>query len=135
MGECFPKPRSVQEDVPERPRTYLQQAMESLHAPAGAVMLAGSAVDSMLKIKGYTSGSLYTRIDSAIKDHLITPEMGTWAHEVRLDANDQRHADEMAELPTSEDAQRVVDFASALAEFLFVLPSRVQRGLAKSEAT
>ena len=55
--------------------------------------------------------------------------MAHWAHEVRLDANDQRHADQAADLPTTEDAKRVIDFASAFAEFLFVLPSRVQRGI------
>lgn len=92
-------------------------------------MLAASAVDSMLKIKGYTEGSLYTRIEKAAGDHLITKEMATWAHEVRLDANDQRHVDEAATLPTTEDATRVVDFALALAQFLFVLPAKVQRGI------
>lgn len=129
VHEVFPETQSVKEDIPERPRTYLQQALESAHAPAGAVMLAASAVDSMLKFKGYIDGTLYSRIELAAKDHLITKEMARWAHDVRLDANDQRHADESLTLPTAEDAQRVIDFATALAEFLFVLPSRVQRGL------
>jgi hypothetical protein len=92
-------------------------------------MLSASAVDAMLKIKGYNEGSLYHRIEQAVSDHLITNEMATWAHEVRLDANDQRHADEAAALPTSQDALRVLEFASALAEFLFVLRGRIQRGL------
>lgn len=92
-------------------------------------MLSASSVDAMLKIKGYTAGTLYTRIQKAVEDHLITAEMATWAHEVRLDANDQRHADEAVSLPTTQDATRVLEFASALADYLFVLPSRVQRGL------
>ncbi|GAA0769527.1 DUF4145 domain-containing protein [Ideonella azotifigens] len=119
----------MDEDIPDRPRAFLQQANESLHAPAGAVMLAASAVDSMLKLKGYTNGNLYSRIEKAAADHIITSDMATWAHEVRLDANDQRHADEAAALPTEEDAKRVIDFAAALAEIMFVLPSLVQRGL------
>ena len=65
----------------------------------------------------------------ACQDHLITDEMGQWAHEVRLDANDQRHADESSSLPTETDAKRVLEFAKALAEFAFILPSRVKRGL------
>ena len=129
VAEYFPDAPSAKDDIPERPRAFLQQAMESLHAAAGAVMLAGSAVDAMLKLKGYTDGSLYTRIEKAATDHLITNEMAHWAHEVRLDANDQRHADQAADLPTTEDAKRVIDFASAFAEFLFVLLSRVQRGI------
>ncbi|MEJ1382533.1 MAG: DUF4145 domain-containing protein [Candidatus Sedimenticola sp. (ex Thyasira tokunagai)] len=132
VEEYFPVSKSVQEDIPERPRTYLQQALESLHAPAGAVMLAASAVDSMLKEKGLAQGTLYSRIEQAVSDHVITQDMATWAHEVRLDANDQRHADEGSTLPTSDDARRVIDFTSALAELLFVLPSRVQRGITQS---
>ena len=91
-------------------------------------MLCGSSVDAMLKEKNYKDGSLYKRIDEAAKDHLITSEMAEWAHEVRLDANDQRHADESTELPTQAEAEKCIDFTKALGEFLFVLPSRVERG-------
>jgi hypothetical protein len=129
IAEYFPSATEIDSVVPERPRAFLQQAQESLHAPAGAVMLCASAVDAMLKIKSYAEGSLYARIEKAANDHLITTEMAKWAHEVRLDANGQRHADEAAALPTHQDATRALDFANALAEFLFVLPSRVQRGL------
>jgi hypothetical protein len=129
VGGYFPTSPDIDAEIPDRPRTFLQQAQESLHAPAGAVMLCASGVDAMLKIKGYTEGSLYSRIEKAAADHLITPDMAAWAHEVRLDANDQRHADQAVALPNQQDAIRVLDFANALAEFLFVLPSRVQRGL------
>jgi len=94
-------------------------------------MLTASAVDAMLKAKGYSEGSLYIRIDKASKDHLITEEMAKWAHAVRLDANDQRHADEGSELPTEADAKRSIDFATSLAMFLFTLPARVSKGLAQ----
>lgn len=129
VSEWFPSMPEVDAEVPDRPRVYLQQAQESLHAPAGALMLCASSVDSMLKIKGYAEGSLHARIEKAVSDHLITPEMATWAHEVRLDANDQRHADEGASLPSQQDATRAIEFSMALAEFLFVLPGRVQRGI------
>jgi len=125
----FPNSLSVDDDIPERPKAFLKQAQESLNAPAGAVMLAASAVDSMLKIRGYTDGSLYSRIEKASKDHVLTSEMTPWAHAVRLDANDQRHADNAAALPTIEDAQKVLAFAMALGEYLFVLPSRIARGI------
>lgn len=94
-------------------------------------MLAASAVDAMLKDKGLKDGNLYGRINEAAKQHLITEEMGAWAHEVRLDANDERHADEDADLPSTEDAERVIEFVLALAQFLYVLPSRVERGRRK----
>jgi hypothetical protein len=129
VAHVYPAPQDVDTAVPGNARTYLQQAINSLHSPAGAVMLAASAVDAMLKIKGYKEGSLNQRIDKAAADHLITSEMAQWAHEVRLDANEQRHADESAPLPTGEDAGRCVEFALALGQFMFVLPARVQRGL------
>jgi len=126
--EYYPRLQTADEAIPDRARNFLNQAIESLHAPAGAVMLCASSVDAMLKEKNLKEGSLYERIEAAAKDHLITSEMAEWAHKVRLDANDQRHADESAELPTQAEAQKCIDFTRALGEFLFVLPSRVERG-------
>ena len=122
-----PAPETVDDVIPERARAYLTQALDSLHAPSGAVMLAASAVDAMLKDKNFIEGSLYNRIDQAAEDHLITPQMALWAHEVRLDANDERHADENSELPESQDAERSVAFAQEFAEYLYVIPSRINR--------
>jgi hypothetical protein len=82
----------------------------------------------MLKDKGFKDGSLYSRIESAVAAHLITSEMGVWAHEIRLDANDQRHSDEQAPLPSEADAAKAIEFANALAQFLYVLPAMVVRG-------
>lgn len=130
--EIFPAPVTIDSALPERARDYLEQALNSLHAPAGAVMLAASAVDAMLKAKDYKKGSLYDRIDKAAEDRMITPDMAKWAHEVRLDANDQRHADESAVPATRKDAQRCVDFARALGDVIFVLPARVKRGLSEA---
>jgi hypothetical protein len=95
-------------------------------------MLSASAVDAMLKEKGLTDGKLYTRIDDAVRRHLITEDMGRWAHHIRLDANDQRHADMDAPLPEQRDAELCLDFAAALADVLFVLPSKVKRGIVQA---
>jgi len=124
----FPAPKDIDLAIPNRAREYLQQALRAQNAPAGCVMLAASSVDSMLKEKGLSDGSLYARIKKAAEQHIITADMADWAHEVRLDANDQRHSDDSAPLPTPADAQRAVEFAQALGEFLFVLPARVTRG-------
>ena len=88
------------------------------------------SVDAMLKAKGLASGSLYARIDQAATTHLITSDMAEWAHDVRLDANDERHADDSSTLPDIAAAKRSVDFAIALGQFMFVLPSKVARGRA-----
>lgn len=131
INEFFPSAVKVEDCLPERAKAYLEQAIDSQHAPAGAIMLAASSIDSMLKNKGYINGNLYSRIDKAAKDHLITLEMATWAHEVRLEANDQRHADEEPELPDSKAAKKVIDFA--LSQFLYVLPSKVEKGIKQAK--
>ena len=58
--------------------------------------------------------------------------MAKWAHQVRFDANGQRHADENAPMPTEMEAKQSIELAIALAEFMFVLPSKVRKGLEKS---
>lgn len=129
ISAVYPAGRLLSDDIPERARTFLQQSMDSLHTPTGAVMLAASSIDAMLKNKGYREGSLHKRIELAAADHLITSDMAQWAHKVRLDANEQRHADESADLPSEEEAQRCIEFAYALAQFMFVLPALVARGM------
>lgn len=128
ISNIWPNALSVSDTLPPRARDYMTQAMESLNAPAGAVMLTASAIDAMLKDKGLKDGTLNSRIDDAAKSHLITSEMAAWAHEIRLEANDQRHADETASLPSGADAIKVIEFANALAQFLYVLPARVEKG-------
>jgi len=133
--EVFPISKEIDNSIPPTAIEYLKQAFTTVHAPVASVIVSARAIDEMLKEKGYTDGSLYERIESATKNHLITKEMAQWAHEIRLDANNHRHADVTIGLPTGKDAKRCVEFALALAEFLFVLPTRIQRGLTKPNET
>ena len=132
VTEMYPTTSTVSETIPEPARRYLKQAIQTLSSPDGSIIMSASSVDAMLKAKGYKDGNLYVRINKAAEDHLITSEMAKWAHEVRLDANDQRHADEIAPTPTTADARKCLEFTQAPAEFLFVLPSRVTRGLSEA---
>jgi hypothetical protein len=61
--------------------------------------------------------------------------MGEWAHEVRLNSNRPRHADTENPHVSLRQAQQSVEFAEALGHFLFVLSSRVDKGIedAKSD--
>ena len=125
----FPDIKKVSDDLPERAKKYLAQAYETLAAPDAAAMVAGSAVDAMLKELKYTEGSVYARIDKAVADNVLTPKMGDWAHEVRLGSNRPRHADEDDPHVSPEEALQAVEFADALGTFLFVLNARIDRGL------
>lgn len=127
--EFYPQLDQIDDNIPSPARDYLQQANDTIHAPAGSILLSASSVDSMLKLKGYKTGKLYTRIKKAAKEHVLTDGMSKWAHEVRLGANNQRHADEDKGLPTIDDAKHTLNFAKALGQFLFVLPSKVEEGI------
>ena len=66
VWEIFPQAQEAHEDIPEPARRFLQQAMDTLHAPDAAAVMAGSAVDAMLKHLGLIEGTLYSRIDAAV---------------------------------------------------------------------
>lgn len=130
----FPEAKTAHEDIPEPARTFLQQAYETFHAPDAAAVMAGSAVDAMLKKHGLTEGSLYTRIDEALAKNLLTKGMAEWAHSVRLGSNRPRHADAEKLHVSPDEAKQSVEFAEALGNFLFVLTARIDRGIEAAAA-
>ena len=136
ITDHYPSTTILESAIPEKPSRFLQEAINTANlSPTASIMVSASAIDAMLKLKGLTEGSLYDRINKAAKEHLLTADMQTWAHQIRLDANDQRHADEDASMPNTDDAQRCVEFAKALAEYLFVLPAKVTRGIQNTSST
>lgn len=128
VADIYPAPRQAHDDIPQPARQYLQQAFETLHAPDAAAVMAGSAVDAMLKKLDLIDGSLYSRIDKAVEQHKITAAMAAWAHEVRLGSNRPRHSDKDKPHVSAEEAKQSVEFAEALGYFLFVLNARITRG-------
>ncbi|CAN5326313.1 hypothetical protein BH10PSE12_BH10PSE12_01900 [soil metagenome] len=122
----YPAPPAVSNQLPETPRTFLKQAFETLHAPDAAAVMAGSAVDAMLKHLGLVNGTLYVRIDQALEQKILTQGMADWAHSVRLGSNRPRHADKDSPHVSPGDAKRSVDFAEALGNFLFVLTAQIK---------
>lgn len=129
IENIYPNPTVIDSNLPEEAQRYLKQAVNTVFAPDASVVMSASAVDAMLKAKNYKDGSLYTRIARAIEDHVLTEDMGKWAHKVRLDANAVRHADEEIAPPKETDARMVLEFASALGDFLFVFTARVEEGI------
>jgi hypothetical protein len=129
----FPDAKIAHEDIPEPARSFLQQAFETLRAPDAAAVMAGSAIDAMLKKYGLIEGSLYARIDEALQKNLLTEGMAKWAHSVRLGSNRPRHADEKRPHVSPDEAKQSVEFAEALGNFLFVLTARIDRGIKAAE--
>ncbi|WP_051975392.1 DUF4145 domain-containing protein [Cupriavidus necator] len=126
--QAWPAATTYSEDIPAKARNALREARLALGTPSLSIVGSARAIDHMLKARDYKEGSLYVRINKAAEDHVITEDMKAWAHEVRLEANDERHADEDAPDATEEEAARILRFAEALAELLFELPARVKRG-------
>ncbi|MFD1944718.1 DUF4145 domain-containing protein [Paradevosia shaoguanensis] len=134
VEDVFPVPKQAHADIPEPARTFLQQAYDTLHAPDAAAVMSGSAVDAMLKKFDLANGSLYSRIDQALEQNILTKSMADWAHEVRLGSNRPRHADADNPHVKPDEARQSVEFAEALGQFLFVLTARIQRGIDAARA-
>lgn len=135
ISGMYPSARTAHEDLPPTARVFLQQAYDTLHAPDASAVMAGSAVDAMLKAKNYSTGSLYVRIDQALADNILTRGMADWAHNVRLGSNRPRHADESNPHVSPDEAAQSVEFAEALGHFLFVLTARIERGIQATAGT
>lgn len=129
---AFPENRAVDASLPEAAGRFLQQAVDTLHAPDGSMMLSASAIDAMLKDKGYKSGTLHKRIEQATDDGQLIAELADWAHGIRLDANAVRHADDEFEETSPEAAKQAVEFAKTLGELWYGLPAKIR---AKREAS
>ncbi|MDU0359849.1 DUF4145 domain-containing protein [Rhizobium sp. 25PS6] len=127
----YPGTKQAHEDIPSIARVFLQQAFDTLHAPDASAVMAGSAVDAMLKERGYDDQkkSLYARIDQALAHNVLTQGMAEWAHSVRLGSNRPRHADAERPHVSHAEARQSVEFAEALGNFLFVLTAKIDRGI------
>ena len=121
----YPPIWAPHESLPESVTRFLCQARNTLTNPDASVVMSAAAVDAMLKDYGLVEGSLYARIDQAVTNGILTGRMAEWAHRVRLDANSSRHADGTVPPMSRDDADRAFDFAEALGEYLYVLPSRM----------
>lgn len=130
----YPDAGVVSSDLPPAAAKYLKQAHETAFAPDAAAVMAGSAVDAMLKALRYENGSVYSRIEQAEADHVLTKGMAEWAHSVRLGSNRPRHADSDSPHVSEQEARNSIAFADALGQFLFVLAARIDRGIEEANS-
>lgn len=69
-------------------------------------------------------GSLYKRIDKLVERHLLTKEIGDWAHDIRLVGNDAAHDADPVE---RDDLVAMRGFVDAIMQYVFVLPKQVAK--------
>ena len=128
----IPKEKTYDKNIPDKARNDLTAAYETLHQPKASIIMSSRAVETMLQIKGYNDNYLNDKIIAAHGAGILTDDMKKWADEVRLDANKERHAALADNPPSKEDAERTLSFAETIAEILFVIPSKVTRGISAS---
>jgi len=68
------------------------------------------------------------RIDKMAAEHRITPELQSWAHELRLDGNEAVHGEDEA---TKEITDQMHEFCKFLLIYLYTLPVQVAEAQAR----
>ena len=127
VDKIYPDIWSPSQKIYPTASRYLDQARKTLNSPDASVLMSSSSIDAMLKDKGLRDGSLHSRIEKAVEAGILTSEIAKWAHLVRLQSNNTRHADEETPHMTTDDAEKCFDFAKAIAEILYVLPDRIPK--------
>jgi hypothetical protein len=97
IQEILPRQMDLPVEIPGRARRALSEALKITGmAPSLSILSCARAVEFMLDAKGIAVGTgkiLYGKIEEAAAKQIIIPDMKTWAHEIRLAANGERHPD------------------------------------------
>jgi hypothetical protein len=124
------------EEIPQRPRTMLQDAHDSRKSPVACVSAAVRAVEAMLAEKGYNNrkAGLMGRIKQAVADGLLPGVMEDWALDVREIGTDTHTDEAPAPLPEAKEAERALSYATQLANYLFVMPAQIEKQRARRKS-
>ena len=77
-------------------------------------------------------GTLFQRIQEAVKQGVLTPAMGEWADQIRLDGNEAVHGDEPFSV---EDGRRLETFTGLVFLYLFTLPGMLKEAREEADET
>lgn len=120
--------------TPENVARFYEQGMDNLqHArwdAAGAMFRKSLDVATKILAPQMRQETLYARIGKMVEDGQLTPSMGDWSHEIRLEGNGAVHDDEPE---TEQDARAAHKFAEALLTYSFTLPQMVNDNREKRE--
>lgn len=131
----FPENDVISEDIPNPAKKYLEEAVKTVHSPSASILVGSRSLNEMLLAIGYEDKNLYNKLQQASEDRKITSEMESWAHEVRLNANEERHPKKYSTEATQEDAKNTIELLKAFAQYLFVLPAMIQKEIKKFTLT
>ena len=135
ITKYFPSNEIISKDIPYPAKKYLEDAIKTVSSPSASILVASRSLDEMLMEIGYEDKNLYDKLKHASADGNITSDMESWAHKVRLVANDERHSKKYSSEATEEDAKNTIELLKAFAQYLFVLPAMIQTGIKTATLT
>ncbi len=114
---------------------YWLQAQKSLASENwdAAVIMARSALQIALRIKGAEGRSLKDEIANFSTNGDFPKVLAEWAHEVRELGNDSAHPAPEQVAIEPKDARDIVEFLDFTLDFLFTLPEKVKQYRARRE--
>jgi Domain of unknown function (DUF4145) len=132
-----PAPSKVPPQVPAPIDSYFLQASDALkrgHYDASGAMsrkVVDVSTQQLLGDESKKYNNIKSRIDALMKNSTITPDLGEWAHEVRLGGNDAAHDEDPYQKP---EAEELLDFAELYLTYVYTLPKRLEGRKAKAAA-
>lgn len=122
-----PKPiaTEIPSHLPERVGKTFKEGCEILQqSPTGACSLFRKTLEIALKDLSpeIEAWKLEKRIDKMADQHLITPSIQEWAHQLRLDGNEALHE---SEDPTIDDARQMESLTRFVLMYIYTLPGQI----------
>ncbi len=123
-------------DVPSGIAEVAKEAHLALNASAvrASVAMARAAVEATAKERGFTKGTLETKIKKLAEAGHISETMTIAAHEIRFAGNEVAHGDLIEEVIGYDDAREIVDLMDTILDRIYREPAKVARVRASREA-
>jgi hypothetical protein len=120
--------------TPENVAKFFEQGVVNLgrsHWDAAGAMFR-KTLDTATKVicPELKQKKLFSRINDMVSEGLLTPAMGDWSHEIRLDGNEAVHDEEPE---TEQDAKMSHKFCEAFLNYTFTLPELVSANRTKRD--
>lgn len=116
----------IPSDCPAPVERFYTQGLVNLKGAnwdaAGAMFRKSLDVATKIMSPDGKNDNLFNRINKLVAKGMLTPSVGEWSHEIRIDGNDAVHDEEPE---TEEDANVMQKFTEAFLRYSFTLPSLV----------
>lgn len=133
LERLWPDPeRDLDGEIPEIARVSLSEAQICFNAKAytACAVMCGRALEGVCKHHNAKSRNLATGLKELRESHVIDGRLFEWGEALRAARNLGAHAS--TEKVPREDARDLLDFCTAICEYVFVLNAKFERFKARS---